>query len=119
MFRETIQRVVDRTDGGLAGMLMDFEGIPIEVYSKEGAEFDVEVVGAEATVVIKAIMRANDMLEAGATREISFASDKLVTLIRVLNENYFMTLTLRPEGNRGKARYLMRSVAPQLARELG
>lgn len=119
MFREAIAKVVDRTEGGVAGMLMDFEGIPIEVYSKDGADFDVEVVGAEASVVIKAIMRANDMLDAGATREVSFATDKLVTLIRVLNENYFMTLTLRPGGNRGKGRYLMRAAAPALAQELG
>ena len=119
MFRDAIAGVVERTDGGLAGMLMDFEGIPIEVYSKEGAQFDVEVVGAEASVVIKAIMRANEMLEAGVTREISFASDKLVTLIRILNDNYFMTLTLSPGGNRGKGRYLMRTIAPKLIEELG
>jgi predicted regulator of Ras-like GTPase activity (Roadblock/LC7/MglB family) len=69
--------------------------------------------------LIKAIMRANEMLDAGTTREICFSTDKLVTLIRVLNENYFMTLTLTPGGNRGKGRYLMRTAAPSLVRELG
>lgn len=100
-------------------MLMDFEGIPIEVYSKEDADFDIEVVGAEASVLVKSIQRANSMLEAGETREVSFVSDRLITLIRILDENYFMTLTLKPGGNSGKARFLMRTAAPALSRELG
>jgi predicted regulator of Ras-like GTPase activity (Roadblock/LC7/MglB family) len=97
---------------------MDFEGIPLESYTRDGANLDIEVVGAEVSVVVKAIQRANEMLEAGETREVAFKSDKMVTLIRVINENYFVALTLSPEGNFGKGRFLLRLMAPKLDLEL-
>jgi predicted regulator of Ras-like GTPase activity (Roadblock/LC7/MglB family) len=118
MFKEALQGVVDGTDGGLAGLLMDFEGIPLESYAKAEAPFDIETVGAEVSVVVKAIQRASEMLEAGATREVAFKSEKMVTLIRVLNDNYFVALTLSPEGNFGKGRFLLRVTAPKLLEEL-
>lgn len=119
MFREALQNVVNGVDGGLAGMVMDFEGIPLDSYSRDEADFDIESVGAEASVIVKAIQRATDMLDAGDTREVSIKSDRVTTLIRVLNSSYFVALTLRPEGNLGKARYLLRVLAPKLVGELG
>jgi predicted regulator of Ras-like GTPase activity (Roadblock/LC7/MglB family) len=119
MFKEALQTVVDGVEGGMAGLLMDFEGIPLESYAKSDAQFDIEVVGAEVSVVVKAIQRATEMLEAGETREVAFKSAKMTTLIRVLNDNYFVALTLAPEGNLGKGRFLLRLAAPKLVEELG
>jgi predicted regulator of Ras-like GTPase activity (Roadblock/LC7/MglB family) len=116
MFKEALQTAVDGTDGGRAGLLMDFEGIPVETYSRDG--FDIESVGVEVSVVVKAIQRASEMLDAGATHEVAFKSEKLVTLIRVINETYFVAMALSPDGNLGKGRYLLRLLAPQLAEEL-
>ncbi|MDX2051263.1 MAG: hypothetical protein SFV15_02665 [Polyangiaceae bacterium] len=118
MFKESLQGIVDGTDGGLAGLLMDFEGIPLEVYTRHEAPFDMEAVGAEVSVVVKSIQRATEMLEAGETTEVAFKSDKLTTVIRVINGTYFMAVTLQPDGNLGKARYLMRVCAPKLKKEL-
>ncbi len=118
MFDQAIQKVVEGVDGGLAGMLIDFEGIPVASYSKQDARFDIEAVGAEASVLVKSIQRASEMLEAGETREVSIRNDRMITLIRVLNETYIIALTLRPDGNLGKARYLLRVTAPKLAEEL-
>lgn len=118
MFKESLRRVVDATDGGLASLLMDFEGIPLETYSKAGARFDIEAVGAEVSVVVKAIQRAAEMLDAGEAREVAFKSDKLVTLIRVLNKNYFVALAMDPDGNFGKGRFMLRVTAPLLIEEL-
>ena len=118
MFKEALQSVVDATDGGIAGLLMDFEGIPLESYAKADAVIDIETVGAEVSVVVKGIQRATEMLDAGETREVSFKSDKMITLIRVINEGYFVALTLKPDANLGKGRYLLRLLAPKLAEEL-
>jgi predicted regulator of Ras-like GTPase activity (Roadblock/LC7/MglB family) len=118
MFKEALRSVVEGTDGGLASLLMDFEGIPVETYSRKDAGFDIESVGAEVSVVVKAIQRASEMLDAGPTREVAFKSDKLITLIRVINESYFVAIALTPHGNLGKGRYLLRVIAPKLAEEL-
>jgi predicted regulator of Ras-like GTPase activity (Roadblock/LC7/MglB family) len=118
MFKEALQSVVDGTAGGLAGLLMDFEGIAVESYATGESSLDVEAVGAEVSVVVKAIQRATEMLDAGETREVSFKSDKLVTLIRIINENYFIALTMSPDGNFGKGRFMLRVAAPKLREEL-
>src|SRR5690606_40628693 len=118
MFKEALRGAVESTDGGVAGLLMDFEGIPVESYARDGASFDIEAVGAEVSVVVKAIQRATEMLEAGETCEVSFKSDKMVTLIRVINASYFVAVTMEPEGNVGKSRFLLRVLAPKLAAEL-
>jgi predicted regulator of Ras-like GTPase activity (Roadblock/LC7/MglB family) len=118
MFKEELQSVVDGTDGGLAGLLMDFEGIPLETYTKDQQDIDIEVVGAEVSVVVKAIQRATEMLDAGATHEVAFKSEKMVTLIRVINESYFVAMTMSPEGNFGKGRFMLRVAAPKLREQL-
>ena len=118
MFRESLREVVEGVDGGLASTVMDFEGIPLDSFSLDGAQFDIEAVGVEASVLVKSIQRATSVLEAGDTKEVSIRSDKVVTLIRVVNDTYFVTLTLEPSGNLGKARYLLRLLAPKLAQEL-
>lgn len=109
---------MDRTEGANAGLLMDFEGIPVESYTREESACDVEVVGAEASVIVKAILRTGEMLDVGEMRELSFQSEQMTTLIRIINGSYFLTLTLGPEGNIGKGRFLMRVAAPALAQEL-
>ena len=42
MFREALKELVEKTDGGLAGLVMDNEGIALESYSREGSAFEVE-----------------------------------------------------------------------------
>ncbi|HTM45051.1 MAG TPA: roadblock/LC7 domain-containing protein [Polyangiaceae bacterium] len=118
MFKETLASIVNGAEGGIAGLLMDFEGIPVDSYAKPDSGFDVEVVGAEVSVLVKSIQRATEMLEAGSTREVAFHSEKLLTLVRVVNENYFVALTMLPDGNFGKARFLLRTAAPKLLEEL-
>jgi predicted regulator of Ras-like GTPase activity (Roadblock/LC7/MglB family) len=118
MFKDALKNVVEQTQGGLAGLLMDFEGIPLETYSKKDTPFDIEAVGAEISVVVKAIQRASEMLDAGDTKEVSFKTDKMVTLVRVINESYFLALSLEPDGNFGKGRFLLRVTAPKVLGEL-
>ena len=118
MFKEAIRDVVEGTDGGIAGILMDFEGIAVDSYSKPGAPFDITTIGAEFSVVIKSIQRAAQMLEAGETAEVAVQAEKMITLLRVVNASYFVAFSLAPDANVGKARYLLRTRVPQLQKEL-
>jgi len=117
MFKEAIRDVVEGTDGGIAGILMDFEGIAVDSYVK-GGTIDINAIGAEYSVILKSIQRATESLEAGGAREIAIQSDKVTTIIRIINEEYFLALTLSPDGNLGKGRYLMRTAAPKLLEQL-
>lgn len=118
MFREILQDLVERTDGAVAGLLMATDGISIDQYSKGDGPFDIESVGMEYSVVLKGIQRAAEMLDTGATNEVSVKTERLTTVVRLLSEEYFVALTLEPGGNIGKARYLLRVSAPKLIENL-
>lgn len=118
MFKEALREIVEKTDGGQASLLMDASGIALESYARDGATVDIDTVGVEFSVVIGAIKRASEMLEAGAAREMVVSTEKMMTLIRMVNDTYFLALTMSPDGNFGKGRYLMRTAVPKLAAEL-
>ena len=117
MFKEALESAVSQT-GSYAALLMDFEGIPVDSYVGQASPFDIEVVGAEVSVLVKQIQRAAEMLEAGGTQEVSFKSDEMTTIVRIINEHYFAAMTLASDGNAGKGRYALRMLAAQLADEL-
>jgi predicted regulator of Ras-like GTPase activity (Roadblock/LC7/MglB family) len=119
MFREALRDIVEKTEGGVAGLIMDSEGISVESYARDDAPFDITTIGIEFGVVLDSIRRAADSLDAGKTREVAIGTDKVVTLIRTLGDVYFLALAIRPDGNLGKGRYLMRTAVPGLLAELG
>lgn len=118
MFQAVLKEVVDNTEGGLATLLMDFQGVAVDSYSKPNAPFDIQTIGAEFSVVIKSIQRAAQMLEAGPTAEVAIQAEKMITLIRVVNESYFVAFSMAPDANIGKARYMLRTRLPALLKEL-
>lgn len=118
MFREILQDLVERTDGGVAGLLMASDGIAIDQYSTGESPFDIESVGMEYSVVLKGVQRAAEMLDAGETEEVSVRTERLTTVVRMLTDEYFVALAVEPGGNLGKARYLLRTSAPTIIENL-
>jgi predicted regulator of Ras-like GTPase activity (Roadblock/LC7/MglB family) len=118
MFREKLQRFVDPVEGGVAGLLMGFDGIPIESYARAGSTIDINTVGMEFSFVLSQVRKAAEILQVGGVREITIKAERLVVIMQVLSEEYFIALALEPEGNFGKGRYLMRTVGPKMAAEL-
>ncbi|MDP8998630.1 MAG: hypothetical protein M3O46_00785 [Myxococcota bacterium] len=118
MFLDALREIVDKTEGGVAGLIMDSEGIAVESYAHAGAPFDITTVGIEFGVILGSIKRAAESLEAGKANEIAIGTDKMITIIRALGESYFLALAIRPDGNFGKGRFLMRAAAPKLLAEL-
>jgi len=118
MFKEVLQSVVDNTEGGIAGLLMGYDGIPVDQYVRQGQTIDVEAVGMEYSVVLKQILKAAEMLKAGAAKEVAIKAERITTVIRLINEEYFIAVTLQPSGNLGKARFLLRTRGQKLVSEL-
>jgi len=118
MFKQVLREVVERTDGSIAGLLMGFDGIPVEQYVRDGSTLDVETLGMEYSVVLTQVSDAAKSIDAGEAREICIHADKLTTVIRLLNHEYFVALALGSKGNSGKGRFLLRTLTPKLLDEL-
>jgi len=119
MFKEVLKEVVDNTEGGIAGLLMGMDGIPVEHYVREDMDQSaVEAVGMEFSVVLKQITTAAEMLDVGTADEVAIKAERLITVIRILGPEFFVAVTVKPEGNLGKARYLLRKSSGQLLEAL-
>ena len=119
MFRETIQKMLDRLDspGGAAGILMGFDGIAVDSYVRPGG-VDVQTVCMELAHVIAQIRRTANSAHIGALREMRVKTDKVAMLIQMVTDDYFLVFGVPPDGNLGKARYLLRMLAPQIRAQL-
>ncbi len=118
MFKEPLQKIVDNVEGGIAGLVMGFDGIAVESYTREGQKMDITTVGMEFSFILTQVRKAAEILEVGGVTEISIKAEKLTIVIRMLSPEYFVALALTPEGNFGKGRFMMRLVAPKLQAEL-
>ena len=118
LFQESLQRIVDNVEGGLAGLLMGFDGIAVESYTRDPKSMDIQTVGMEFSFILGQVRKAAEALEIGGIQEIAIRCDRLSIILRVLNKDYFLALALGESGNFGKGRYLLRVTAPRLQAEL-
>lgn len=118
MFRQAIQKVIDGVDGGVAGILMGFDGISVDSYVRPGGQADVNTVGMEFAHILKQVRAAAEQLEVGQVDELTLSTEQLTLVVRLLNAEYFLACVLKAGGNVGKARYLLRVASPTLRAEL-
>jgi len=118
VFAETLKRVVDNVDGGIAAVVMGLDGIPVETYVKQKDRVDVNTVAMEFSFILTQVRKAGDSLQVGSLEELSVKAQRLVLVCRMISPQYFVAIAMAPEGNFGKARYLARVSAPTLAAAL-
>jgi len=117
-FREHLQEVCKGVDGAIACTLMGMDGIEVDTHVQAEGAIDVPSLLVELTGVLRNARDAAEAHQAGGVSEFSVATDRLVTLGRVVSPDYFMVVALRPDANQGKARYLLRIAAPKVVAEL-
>jgi predicted regulator of Ras-like GTPase activity (Roadblock/LC7/MglB family) len=118
LFTETLKKVVDNVDGGIAAVVMGLDGIPVETYVKLGDRIDVNTVAMEFSFILGQVRKAGDSLAVGSLEELSVRAQRLLLVCRMISPQYFVAIAMAPEGNFGKCRYLMRMATPALAAQL-
>jgi predicted regulator of Ras-like GTPase activity (Roadblock/LC7/MglB family) len=116
--RDTLRNIVENVDGGLAAMIMAYDGIPVDEVCVEQTEFDMQLLSVEYATVLKDIRHTIDVIKAGDMEEVSITTSQTCVAIRVLNSELFVVLIMKREGNFGKGRYLLRLKSFDLAQAL-
>jgi len=121
MFRQNIQKLIDKLDGGIAGVLMGFDGIALDSYAKSGfgdSLPDIQTLAAEFAHLVSQARRTVQSLDAGALAEVTIRTDTVTLVISVVTPEYFLACAMLPAALVGKARYLVKLTAPRLREEL-
>ena len=118
MFTDTLRKVVDNVDGGIAAVIMGLDGIPVETYVRQNNHVDVNTVAMEFSFILTQVRKAGDSLQVGGLEELTVKAQRLLLVCRMLSGQYFVAIAMAPEGNYGKARYLARLATPTLVANL-
>ena len=114
MFADTLRKVVDNVDGGIAAVIMGLDGIPVDSYVRQSDKLDVNTVGMEFSFILGQVRKAGDSLQVGGLEELTVKAQRLMLVCRMVSPQYFIAVVMAPEGNFGKARYLARLASPAL-----
>jgi len=112
-FERILRGIVDECGGGLGAALMGNDGIPIvQVMSSRpvpafGAE-DMGAAGAEFGRILDEIRKVADTLDGGTLQEAVVSLTSFTLVLRGVDADTFVVLALAPDGNLGRARYLVR-----------
>ena len=118
MFAETLKKVVDNIEGGIAAVIMGLDGIAVDSYVKLDDRVDVNTVAMEFSFILGQVRKAGDSLQVGNLEELSVKAQKLMLVCRMISAQYFVAIAMAPEGNFGKCRYLVRLATPSLVAQL-
>jgi len=118
IFDEAVKKAVEETKGGLAALIMARDGISLSQYVRPEASLDLEILGIEYASLLEEVKKHAAAMNAGEIKEITLATDRLLTVVRWLNSEYFMALIMERDGNAGKGRFLLRVSAPSILKEL-
>jgi predicted regulator of Ras-like GTPase activity (Roadblock/LC7/MglB family) len=117
MFAQMLEEAVGRVQGAEAAVLMGFDGILVEMHGKD-TDSDIESMSMEFSVLLKDVRKAATLMSAGDANEMTIRTDKLLAVLRVINEEYFVAMMMLPEGNIGKARFVLRTMVPSMVESL-
>ena len=122
-FLSHLEAIVGQVDGAIACSVMGFDGIAIETHqapasADQANALELTTAWVEYANILTQLKNAAEALKTGSIAEVSVNSEHLITLMRMVTPEYFIVLGLKPTGNYGKARYVLRITAPKVKSEL-
>ncbi|MFK7897496.1 MAG: hypothetical protein AB8G23_16780 [Myxococcota bacterium] len=129
-FNSILQEIVDQCGGGFSASLMGLDGIAIDEVrrgpdvettgrmSDDPLRGDVTDAGIEFGRILNEMTKASEALGAGSLRETVVCLSRVNLIFHAVDEELILVLSLHPDGNLGKARYLIRRSLPLIRAEL-
>jgi len=124
-FETVLQKIVDDCGGGYGASLMGMDGIAIaQVTARTGIDRedplhgDVTSAGIEFGRILLDMSKASDALGGGPLREAVVHLERVSLIFHSVDDDVVLVLALAPEGNLGKARYLIRRHLIELREQL-
>lgn len=120
-FEAILQSIVDDCGGGFSAALMGLDGIAVAQVTAQGGRDREDPLGGDATFagiefgrILGDMTKASDALDAGPLRESVISLARVQLVFHTVDDDLVLVLALRPDGNLGKARYLIRRNLPAI-----
>lgn len=122
-FDAILERILREGHGILGLALMEADGIPIAEAHAGGSTAgplngDIGAAGVEFGRIMCDIAKAADALGGGAVRETVVQLARFTLIFDWVEDDVLLVMALHPDGNLGKARYLIRRNLLSIRQEL-
>jgi len=123
MFTNILRNIVESCGGGIGAALMGTDGIPIDQFVSDSVpdgplSDDIGTAGVEFNRILDEIRKASDGLAGGVMRETVVVLSRFSLAFRPVDDDAYLVVVVAPDGNLGKARYLMRNSLSAIRDEL-
>ena len=115
-FSNILKEVVNGTEGALGALVVGTDGIPVDEYTV-GSGMDLQSMTIEYASLLKEIEKGSQAAQLGSTKEVTVIAEQAMVMLRRLNDDYFLVLIIKSDGNFGKGRFLLRMSVPKLLKE--
>ena len=115
-FTATLKEAVQRVDGAISAIIIGIDGMPVEEYAVEKL-INLDDLSAESSQMMKDISSAAKSLSIGEAEEFSIIAELCGIIMRRITPEYYFALIIKPDGNYGKGRFILRTLVPKLMDE--
>ena len=115
-FANVLKETVDRVDGAVSAMILGLDGMPVETHTIEKI-ISLDDLSAESSQMMRNINSAAESLGLGEATEFSIVSDLCGIIMRRVNREYYIAIIIKPGGNIGKGKFMLKSMVSKLADE--
>jgi len=114
---ENLQGILVELEEAAGIAIVGMDGIIVEE-KKRNSQMDLAMLGAEFSGLFKSAGKLSESVEFGEISELMASADRSIVILRRITAEYFLMLVLRPDGNLGKARFVLRRALALLKTEL-
>jgi predicted regulator of Ras-like GTPase activity (Roadblock/LC7/MglB family) len=122
-FADALAEIVGGCGGGIGAVLVGNDGIPIDQVVVSSApegplSEDISTAGVEFGRILDEIRKAGDALAGGGVVETVVVLSRFSLVFHPVDADVMLVVIVAPDGNLGKARYLIRRTLPAIRAEL-
>ena len=118
-FSELLSQLLANVDGAIGAAFIDNYGEAVQMCSMPGSDDEyIHLMGAYQGIVLQTSRNVIKQLDAGSIDYYFASYENASFLVKALEENYFLLLTLTPEANIGQGIYRIRRAADAFNSEI-
>jgi len=118
VFQPTLQRVVERAENAYSAAVLNLDGLVIQAVDASGNSVDANDAMITYGPVFKQLLGIGDAVALGDIERFTVNAGEHTHLVRMLDGQHLVVLTVGSHANEGRAHFHLRVLAPDLARSL-
>ncbi|HUO85343.1 MAG TPA: roadblock/LC7 domain-containing protein [Thermoanaerobaculia bacterium] len=117
-FEAILNELVNRVEGALGAMFLDWEGEAVQIVGRSASAYDLQLAGAYQGIYLDRLRKIGTSCDLGQPQSFRIRLEGSTFLNAVLKDGYYLVLVLRTGAPEGVAWERLRRTRERLIREI-